>query len=189
MQTKIKKTIKTLFNFLLILLIILFVSYILFREFIYPRMHFDIINEEAKKNNIDPYLILSIIRTESKFNTLATSYKEAKGLMQIMDATANEVMKKANLINNIDTLDLYDVNTNISIGCKYLSYLINHYNGNYYLAICAYNAGMGNVDRWIAQEIIPSNLDYYIDTGIPYDETRNYLKKVVKTYEIYRKLY
>ncbi len=189
MQSKIIKTFKRLIKFLIISLFILLTLVILARELVYPRLHFDIIKEEASKNNIDPYLILSVIRTESKFNSFATSNKRAKGLMQLVDSTANEVIKKANIVSNIDNLDLYDVNTNISIGCKYLAYLINHYNGNYYLAICAYNAGMGNVDRWIEQGILSNNLDYHINANIPFNETRNYLEKVINTYNIYRKLY
>ena len=189
MHSNYKKLFKTLLKLLFIILVLLFLGYILFIEFIYPRTHFDIIKKEASNNYIDPYLVLSVIKTESGFDTLATSNKKAKGLMQIMDSTANDVIKKINLIDNIDNLDLYDINTNISIGCKYLSYLINHYNGNYYLAICAYNAGMGNVDRWIENGYIDRHLENYIDINVPFNETKKYLKKVIDTYKIYRFLY
>ena len=152
-------------------------------------MHFDIIKEESAKNNLDPYLVLAVIRTESKFNKLATSSKEAKGLMQIMDSTANELNRSLNLVENEDTLNLYDEVTNISLGCKYLSNLINKYKGNYYLAICAYNAGMGNVDKWISQGIIYYDLESHKNVDLPFSETSDYLYEVISSYKIYRRLY
>lgn len=157
------------------------------KTFVFPLKHFDIIKEEASKNNIDPYLVLSVIKTESGFNKNVTSSKQAKGLMQIMDKTAEEMNQYLSL--DIDGENIYDEQVNISLGCKYLSSLIKKYNGNYYLAIVAYNAGMGNVDNWIKNGIIPDNLNNSINNNIPFKETKNYLKKVVKYYKIYRLLY
>lgn len=182
MQFKIKHFIKSLVIIIIVSICIIFTSIFILREFIYPKIHFDIITIEAGKNNIDPYLILAIIKNESNFNTLATSKKDAKGLMQIMDSTAKD-------INNNPNINLYDERINISLGCKYFTRLVNRYNGNYYIAICAYNAGLGNVDKWISEGIIKSDLDEYKNVDIPFSETKKYLNKVISTYKIYRALY
>lgn len=174
----------------LILIVLIFLSsvYIL-KNFFYPTKHFDIIKSESSKNNIDPYLILSIIKTESGFNQNAISNKKAKGLMQIMDSTAKEINNNINVTDTIDD-NIYNIDINIALGCKYFSTLINKYSGNYYLAICAYNAGMGNVDKWIEQGLISDKLDEHKNVkDIPFPQTRNYLNKVVSTYEMYRLLY
>ena len=107
--------------------------------------------------------------------------------MQIMDSTAEDIKNKmeTTTINN----DLYNEEVNISLGCKYFSSLIDRYNGNYYLAICAYNAGMGNVDKWIDQNIITKNLNEYKNVNLPFSETKKYLNKVISSYKMYRLLY
>ena len=76
---------------------------------------------------------------------------------------------------------------NIAFGCKYFSNLINKYNGNYYLAICAYNAGMGNVNKWLSDSEYSEN-GKTLHT-IPFGETKRYLEKVEKGMKIYKKLY
>ena len=179
---KFKDFFKKFIFTIVIIAIVFFLSIELVRLFLYPRTHFDLIQTSCTKYSVDPYLILAIIKTESNFNSFATSKKQAKGLMQIMDKTAEE------LSENVTSLNLYDTQINIDIGCKYFSKLIKRYNGNYYIAICAYNAGMGNVDKWIEQGLIDVNLcDENI--SLPYTETNNYLKKVIYSYKIYRLLY
>ena len=131
---------------------------------------------------------MAIIKTESGFNNEATSKKEARGLMQIMDNTASDINSEINVVDNVNG-NLYDENVNIALGCKYFSNLVNKYNGNYYIAICAYNAGMGNVDKWIEHGIVDKNLNNYKDISLPFTETENYLKKVIVRYKMYRLLY
>jgi soluble lytic murein transglycosylase len=72
---------------------------------------------------------------------------------------------------------------------NYLSYLINKYDGNYYLAICAYNAGLGNVDNWISSGKISRNLAEYKNVDLPFQETEKYLEKVISSYNMYKFLY
>ena len=127
-------------NFIIFILVIaVLVTFTVFtmKNFFYPLKYFDLVKKEAAKNNIDPYLVMAIIKTESNFNKYAVSNKEAKGLMQLMDLTAEEMKNK--IETNININDIYDEEVNITLGCKYLSTLINKYNGNYYIAICAYN--------------------------------------------------
>ena len=103
--------------------------------------------------------------------------------MQLMETTAEEV---ANDIG-IEDINLEEPECNIRIGTKYFTDLINYYNGNYNLAIVAYNAGMGNVDNWIKEGIIEedgSDLE-----NVPFKETNNYVRKILRDYEIYKDLY
>lgn len=188
MKEKKKNFFKVILVILCIITLVLISFYIVLRKFIYPLNYFDIVKEEASKNHLDPYLVMAIIKTESGFDKYATSNKKAKGLMQIMEATAIDINKEINIVENINA-NLYDEYVNIALGCKYFSNLINRYNGNYYLAVCAYNAGMGNVDKWIEQGVINNKLDEYKEVDLPFDETEKYLKKVLISYKIYRNLY
>ena len=182
------KIIKKILIVIAILLIFALATIFVLKSYVYPRKHFDVIKEEAAKNNIDPYLVLAVIKTESGFNKLATSKKEAKGLMQIMDTTAQDINNNANIVDNIEDTNLYDENINIALGCNYLKSLIDKYEGNYYIAICAYNAGMGNVNKWLNDGIISQDLNTS-NINLPFEETNKYLNKVIKNYTIYRKLY
>lgn len=182
-----KKIIKKILIFICIVLILFVTLLCLLKNILYPLAYFDIVEKEAAKNNIDPYLVLAVIKTESNFKKYAVSNKSAKGLMQIMDSTAQDIKNKMN--EEIDANDIYNEHVNISLGCKYFSTLINKYNGNYYLAICAYNAGMGNVDKWIEEGIISNSLSEYKNVNIPFSQTKDYLYKVINSYKIYRILY
>lgn len=179
---------KALFFIIIILIVVLFVGIFVLKRYIYPLDHFDIVKEEAAKNGLDPYLIMAIIKTESGFNKEATSNKEAKGLMQIMNSTANDINNQINIVDEVGE-NIYDEDVNIALGCKYFGYLVNKYNGNYYLAICAYNAGMGNVDKWLEQVLINENLSEYRNVDLPFNETEKYLKKVITSYKMYKLLY
>ncbi len=173
---------------LFVIVIMLILGLYATRTFVYPLKYKEQIMKYSQKNNIDPYLILAIINTESKFNKDAVSSMKAKGLMQITKPTAEEINTMTNSAPEINDNTIYDIDVNIEIGCYYLASLIERYNGNYYLAICAYNAGIGNVNKWIEQNIIPPTLDT-TDVKLPFNETTNYLKKVVKAYEVYKKIY
>ncbi len=154
----------------------------------YPLRYTDQVVGYAKKHHIDPYLALAVINTESRFNKNATSSQEAKGLMQITDATAKEVNDNTNSAEEINDDTLYDVDVNVELGCNYLQSLILKYNGNYYLAVIAYNAGMGNVDKWMEQGIVDDNLNS-TDIDLPFSETEKYLKKVIHNYKAYKLIY
>ena len=180
-----KKILKIFGISLAIILVIFIIAKFILTKFIYKTDYLDLIIENnIKASGIDPYLILSIIKTESNFNKDATSSKNAKGLMQILDSTSIDVQH----LTNIDDADLYIPEQNIKIGINYMDLLIKRYKGNYYLAICAYNAGIGNIDKWIEEGILDKNLDD-ININTPYAETNKYLKKVILTYRMYKVLY
>jgi soluble lytic murein transglycosylase len=137
---------------------------------------------------LEPALMLAIIRQESGFDEKAQSRAGARGLMQLMPATARQVSKSVNqrYSQNRLTADPY---FNISLGRAYLSGLIDRFGGNYVLAIAAYNAGPGNVDRWLRERGDPR--DGGIDVidwieRIPFGETRNYVQRVLEGLVVYR---
>ena len=95
------------------------------------------------------------------------------------------------ITNSVDSLDeenIYNEDINIELGCQYLASLISRYNGNYYLAICSYNAGIGNVDKWISQGQITEELNT-TNIELPFKETTRYLKKVIHNYKMYKVIY
>ena len=117
-------------------------------------------------------MIASVIKIESNYNKNAVSQSGAIGLMQIMPTTAIEVANKLGIEFEVE--DLYDIDTNINIGCYYLKYLLNIFDGSVYNALSAYNWGLNNVKTWILQ----GNADGYGNIkNIPVRETENYLRK------------
>ena len=172
--------------FLIILVIVIFKPQTWFLKKIYKLEYSEYVYKYAEENEIDPYLIFSIIKAESNFQRNIESSSGAIGLMQLMEATAIEM---ANEIGEDVVVKeaLYNPEINIKIGTNYYSYLIERYNGNEELALAAYNAGMGNVDKWIKERIIKedgSDLE-----NIPYKETNNYVRKILRNYRIYQSLY
>ena len=186
-----KKTIKIITGLIIILLII----FILFKvikvqeiilKSIYPTKYSEYVEKYSQQNGLDKYLVYATIKAESNFNPDVTSASDARGLMQLMEETAVE---RSNIIenNSIEAYDLYDPETNIKLGTSYLSYLLNLYDGNVVLAITAYNAGLGNVEQWIKDGIIKS--DGSDIENIPYKETSNYVRKILKNYQMYLTIY
>lgn len=153
---------------------------------IYPVEYKEYISEYSAKYDIDPYLILAVIKAESNFNPSAVSLKGARGLMQISVKTGNWGARTLNLANYGND-SLLDPETNIAIGCWYLDVLGKEYGGDLDLLLTAYNAGSGNVNMWLKDKSLnPSgeSLD-----KIPFKETDKYLKRVKRCYTIYKRLY
>ncbi|MBQ4160723.1 MAG: lytic transglycosylase domain-containing protein [Clostridia bacterium] len=153
---------------------------------LFPLEHTDIINEAAEAQDIDPYLILALIKAESNFVSDAQSHKDAFGLMQITEPTAKWIAGKMNL-EGYTAESLLDPTVNIRMGTWYLGYLISLYNGDETLALCAYNAGLGNVDNWLADK--KCSADGKNLTNIPFAETEKYIEKIKRYKETYQKLY
>ncbi len=117
-----------------------------------------LIHEAAERHKMDPALVRAVIETESNWNPKAFSHKGAGGLMQLIPTTAHRY----------GAYDVFDPQQNIDAGVKYLRTLLERYNGNLDLALAAYNAGEGAVDR---------------AHGVPgFRETRNYVQKVQNAY-------
>lgn len=176
----------------IVLLVIYFVGFKIFRvqdsilKMIYSTKYSEYVEKYADEYGVDKYLIYALIKAESNFDPEVTSSSDARGLMQLMEETAVE---RSNLIDEetIEAHDLYDPETNIRLGTSYLSYLLGLYNDNMILALAAYNAGLGNVQQWIQDEIIkPDGSDI---ENIPYKETENYVRKIIRDYQMYLRLY
>lgn len=154
----------------------------------YPRTYQEAVKIYQEKYNLEENLIFAVIKAESNFDTTAISNRNAIGLMQLMEETAKDVAKKNKIELNVDKIEeeLVDVYKNIEIGTCYLASLIEKY-GNKELALAAYNAGTGTVDGWIEKEIIKK--DGTDIEKIPYKETNNYVRKILRDYRIYEDLY
>ncbi|HIV02877.1 MAG TPA: lytic transglycosylase domain-containing protein [Candidatus Aphodoplasma excrementigallinarum] len=153
---------------------------------LYPVAYEHTVLEHARKNELDPYLVLGLIKAESNFVCDAQSHKDAKGLMQLTDSTAEWVAGKMGM-EGFTTDQLSDPEVNISLGCWYLRHLLNSYDGDQTLALCAYNAGSGNVDKWLSDSRYSSNGETL--DAIPFPETENYVQNTEKYTKQYKKLY
>ena len=157
------------------------------QKIIYKKDYEEYVQKYSQQYNVDENLVYALIKAESNFNANAQSSKGAIGLMQLMETTAQDVCKRMdlNISNNELKEKLLEPEINIKIGTKYLSILIQQY-GNVEIAITAYNAGIGTVDNWIEKDIIKadgSNVE-----KIPYKETNNYVRKILRDYKIYTNL-
>ena len=136
-------------------------------------------------SGVDPYLVAAIIREESQYDWQAVSRVGAIGLMQVMPGTANNVAQRLGL-PAVSRDDLFDQETNIQIGVHYVEQLLEQFSGNVAFAIASYNAGPVVVKSWIALHTGRSQ-DEFIEL-IPYQETRQYVKRVLRSYREYLRL-
>lgn len=171
----------------IVLVIVIFVGINLkgFIKIILPITYKNEIELYSSNYDIDPNLVAAVIKVESNYEKYAKSHKDARGLMQILPSTGQWVNSQINL-DNYDIDMLYDIETNINIGCWYLNYLFKQFN-NIETVLAAYNAGNGNVSNWLR------NKEYSADGQtldvIPFPETNTYVKKVMFYYYIYEKIY
>ena len=152
----------------------------------YPTKYSEYVEKYSEENNLDKYLVYAIIKAESNFDPNVKSNADARGLMQLMEETAVE---RSNAIEGteVEAYDLYEPETNIKLGTSYFAYLMGLYDNNIVLAIIAYNAGLGNVEKWIKDGVIKA--DGSDIENIPYKETENYVRKILRDYQMYLKLY
>ena len=151
-------------------------------EILYPKPYLDQLLKAMKGNDLDPIVVLSLIRQESVFNPLARSPVGARGLMQLMPATARRLKR------GVQDRHLVNPAINIELGTKYFKGLYKRYDGNLVYVLSAYNAGESRVERW---------KDLYFDTegeiiknieSIPFLETRNYVKLIFRNIFFYKLL-
>jgi soluble lytic murein transglycosylase len=151
-------------------------------RYIYPHAYWDLITTQARKKQLDPYLVVALIRQESLFNPEAVSPARAYGLMQLLPSTAARLTGSSPSVAK-----LTDPTWNLEVGMRYLRQLLDRYNGDRIPAIAAYNAGEGAADKWRARhpDLAP---DEFIE-NISYRETRTYVKLVLRNYRMYQRLY
>ena len=161
-----------------------------FTKSLYPVKYEYYVEAASKEFDVDVCLIYGVIRTESGFNPDAVSHAGAIGLMQIMPETFTWLQNyRSDFMPEkiLDSKELYKPNVNIEYGTYMLRYLLDHYNGDTSLVICAYNAGYGNVDSWLEDGTIPKS--GVTSDDIPFTETANYLNRVTEAMNMYRTLY
>ena len=175
-----------------IMILIIAILFVLFKDkllkILYPKTYSEIVSVYAEEYNVEENLIYAVIKAESNFDSNAVSNRDAIGLMQIVEETAIDVAKKNNIDIDTENIEeeILDIDNNINIGTKYLSTLLTQY-GNIELALAAYNAGIGTVNNWIEKQVIQA--DGSDIENIPYKETNNYVRKILRDYRIYNELY
>lgn len=152
----------------------------------YPLAYWELVQQKSQERELDPHLILALIRQESLFDPRARSPATALGLMQLIPPTAARVARQLGL--PVPTQEkLFDPELNVNLGTQYLKDLLQRYSNNWFKAIAAYNAGETAVDRW-EREIATEDIEEFVER-IPYIETRGYVKLVLRNHRIYKRLY
>ena len=154
------------------------------RELRYPLYYQDLVEGYSKKYNLDPFLVFAIIWQESRFGKVDVSSASAIGLMQIIPSTGAWIAKRMRR-RNYRTDRLFEPKTNIVFGCYYFRHLLDRFDNNIILALCAYNGGPENTSNWFSKE---NDLDEFVES-IPFPETYNYVKRVISAYQQYQSLY
>ena len=175
------KFLRKIFCLLIVLLAVVAGSRYVIKEKFFPYKYQEYVDIYSKQYNLDPLFVLSVIKTESKFDD-----KNAVGLMQITVETGEWAADKMGYAT-FSKDDLYDEQYNIKMGCWYLRWLGDMFENNRDLMIAAYNAGPTNVQNWLSDKEYSSNgkeLEY-----IPFGETKKYVDKVNTYYNVYEYLY
>lgn len=157
-------------------------------QLMYPDYYREKVYQYSLKNKIDPLLAQSLMREESYFNALAVSGSDARGLMQLLPSTAQEVAGWEK-IAGFNANDLFLPETNIQLGARYLGYLHERFKGKSMHAVGAYNGGPGAMSRWMnASKELAVDPDRFVE-NIPYEQSRHYIEKVFGSYWNYKRLY
>ncbi|MDD2233872.1 MAG: lytic transglycosylase domain-containing protein [Desulfitobacteriaceae bacterium] len=156
-----------------------------FQKLIYPYPYRIIIEKYAYSYGIDPLLVVSVIREESKFLPRSESHKGAMGLMQLIPNTAQAIAKELG-DKDYNVQMLVNPEKNIQYGTWYLASLRKEFNDTI-LILAAYNGGRGHVKQWLDNNQI--NLAQVRQQDIPFKETREYVEKVLRSYQKYSELY
>jgi len=156
------------------------------RQLLYPRYFYDYVSGDAKSFDADPTLVLSIMREESRFNPRAKSEAAARGLMQFIITTARQIGRDVGLLD-VAPEDLYDPRVIIRLGAKYISTLSKDFGNDHYAVASAYNAGPKQTALWM--RLAPAPGDDYFLSAINFDETKQYVRKVMNSYKRYGEIY
>ena len=153
----------------------------------YPQGYWQSIVSAARRHGLDPYFVAAIIREESQFRPEALSPAGARGVMQVMPATGEWIARMSG-IRDFDRARLFEADMNITIGAWYLNHLMKRFRNDLVLVSAAYNAGPEVVAGWSGRKGAASDPDAFVET-IPFMETRGYVKKVLRNYAEYKRIY
>ncbi len=145
-----------------------------------------IVMEAATRENLHPLLLFSLMRQESFFETFVQSSAGAYGLLQLMPATATDLVSRYGWPPDFEEQDLLNPMVNIRLGARYLALQRDYFNNNWYAALAAYNAGPGNAKIWL--DLAGGDPDLFLEI-IRYPETQNYLRQVAEFLELYTRVY
>ena len=152
------------------------------KKYVYPLKYKELVFEYADYYGLERALIFAVIKTESSFNPNAESKKGAVGLMQITKRTGEYIAQKL----GVENYNLKNNDDNINFGCYYIKYLFARFK-DMDTAIIAYNAGEGNVSLWLQNKDLSN--DGKKLNSVPFKESRDYIEKIHKNFEKYKKLY
>ena len=171
----------------LILGIIINMLWDAFERATHPDRYKEIIAKYAEEYDVPQSVIYAIIKVESNFKASAVSSVGAMGLMQMMPSTFSWLTGEEHLDEGLATLRLFDPEVSIKYGTYYLNYLYHKFDCNWNTALAAYNGGEGNVAKWLQDPEYSDGNGNLIE--IPFKETKNYVEKVNKERDTYKKLY
>lgn len=146
----------------------------------------DLIIAASQEFDFHPLFLFSVMRQESLFEGFVRSSAGARGLMQIIPSTGEEIAARANWPPEFTTEDLYRPMVSIRLGVEYLARQREFMDGDYYGMLAAYNGGAGNASIW--KELVPDDPDLFLEV-IRLDETRQYIKSIYEIFNIYRSIY
>jgi len=150
---------------------------------LFPEPYWSTIQAESAKNNLDPYLVASLIRQESEFNPSVVSYANAYGLMQLLPSVGRAMAREEG-ITHFRTFELLNPETNIRLGTRYLRHMLDRFGGVEEYALAAYNAGDSRVADW--QTAGPYHgMDEFVES-IPFTQTREYVQAILRNIEMYK---
>jgi soluble lytic murein transglycosylase len=150
---------------------------------LFPEPWWETIKAESAKNNLDPYLVASLIRQESEFNPNAISHANAWGLMQLLPSVGKRLAREEGMAH-FDTFHLLDPATNIRLGTRYLRQTLDKFGGVTEYALAAYNGGDERVLDWETAGPY-RGIDEFVES-IPFTETREYVQAILRNEETYR---
>lgn len=148
-----------------------------------PLAHADAVWRHSQRYDVDPYLVLAIMRTESLYDPDAVSYAGARGPMQIMPRTGHLLADRLDE-PSFTVADLHDPDVAIGYGVRYLSLLLDRFDGVFPLAVASYNGGPHNVSAWMQALDADLPMDVFVE-HIPFGQTRRYVRKVTAVYDAY----
>ena len=140
----------------------------------------------SQKYTLDEFLVYSVIREESHFDKEAVSVSDARGLMQLLPSTALEAAPKAGL-SSFETSQLFSPDINLELGCYYLSWLLEIFKGNFAVSLAGYNGGPTSAKVWYEKNGT-LDIDEFVEE-IPFEQSRNYVKKILRSYAAYEAVY
>ncbi|MGM0884431.1 MAG: lytic transglycosylase domain-containing protein [Bacillota bacterium] len=185
MRVLLKK--RVLLVLLLGLMTILFLKSDWLATWMYPVYYKADIRASASNYGIEPHLVAAIIRSETNYRTGQESKKGALGLMQIMPETAAWVVQKAGFNEVTEDMLRHRADVSIEVGSWYLNSLNQQFGHNKIAAVAAYNAGPGNVRKWLDSGVWDGKMESV--KQIPFGETRHYVQRVIYYYNKYKDLY